>query len=91
MKEVHFDEVLGRVWLKTPFLIEGSDTPSRAALMTGCDSIRSGLSLVAVAGTDISLAVKRKTTWQRCCMIAGYATAIFGKWHLGAQTNIQPQ
>ena len=39
----------------TQFLVEPGCTPSRAALTTGRYSIRSGLSLVAVEGTDISL------------------------------------
>src|SRR6187402_1786150 len=39
----------------TQYLVEPSCTPSRAALMTGRYSIRSGLSLVAVAGSTFSL------------------------------------
>ena len=74
----------------TQFLVEPSCTPSRAALMTGRYSIRSGLSLVAVAGTPISLPAN-EITMAEMLHDAGYATAIFGKWHLGAQTYSQPQ
>jgi arylsulfatase A-like enzyme len=72
------------------FLVEPACTPSRAALMTGRYSIRSGLSLVAVEGTDISLPAK-EITMAEMLREAGYATAIFGKWHLGAQIYSQPQ
>ena len=74
----------------TQFLVEPSCTPSRAALMTGRYSIRSGLSLVAVPGTTFSLPA-REITMAEMLRDAGYATAIFGKWHLGAQTYSQPQ
>src|SRR5215212_8610549 len=74
----------------TQFLVEPSCTPSRAAFMTGRYSIRSGLSLVAVEGTDISLPA-REVTMAEMLREAGYATAIFGKWHLGAQPYSQPQ
>lgn len=74
----------------TQFLVEPSCTPSRAALMTGRYSIRSGLSLVAVAGTDISLPAN-EVTMAEMLHDAGYATAIYGKWHLGGQIYSQPQ
>ncbi len=74
----------------TQFLVEPSCTPSRAALMTGRYSIRSGLSLVAVAGTPFSLPAD-EITMAEMLHDAGYATAIFGKWHLGGQTYSQPQ
>jgi arylsulfatase len=74
----------------TQFLVEPACTPSRAALMTGRYSIRSGLSLVAVAGTAISLPAT-EITMAEMLRDAGYATAIFGKWHLGAQPYSQPQ
>jgi arylsulfatase A-like enzyme len=74
----------------TQFLVEPACTPSRAALMTGRYSIRSGLSLVAVPGTAISLPAS-EITLAEVLRDAGYATAIFGKWHLGAQPYSQPQ
>jgi arylsulfatase A-like enzyme len=74
----------------TQFLVEPACTPSRAALMTGRYSIRSGLSLVAVEGTDFSLPTK-EITMAEMLHDAGYATAIFGKWHLGDKPYSQPQ
>ena len=74
----------------TQFLVEPSCTPSRAALMTGRYSIRSGLSLVAVKGTTFSLPASEVTLAEALHDI-GYATAIFGKWHLGAEVYSQPQ
>ena len=74
----------------TQFLVEPACTPSRAALMTARYSIRSGLSLVAVEGTTFSLPAK-EITMAEMLHDAGYATAIFGKWHLGAQPYSQPQ
>ena len=74
----------------TQFLVEPGCTPSRAALMTGRYSIRSGLSLVAVAGSPISLPAM-EITIAEMLRDAGYATAMFGKWHLGDQPYSQPQ
>src|SRR5262245_63013487 len=73
----------------TQFLVEPACTPSRAALMTGRYSIRSGLSLVAVAGTPYSLPAS-EITMADMLRDAGYATAIFGTWHLGSQSYSQP-
>ena len=66
----------------TQFLVEPSCTPSRAALMTGQYSIRNGLSLAAIPGTPNTLSASAYTMGQ-LFKSAGYATALFGKWHLG--------
>jgi arylsulfatase len=86
----HIDRLAGEGLRLTQFLVEPACTPSRAALMTARYSIRSGLSLVAVEGTDISLPAK-EITMAEMLHDVGYATAIFGKWHLGAQPYSQPQ
>ncbi len=58
------------------FNVEFSCTVSRAALMTGRYAIRSG----AAQNTGITL---WETTIAEALKGAGYATALFGKWHLG--------
>lgn len=68
----------------TQFLVEPGCTPSRAATMTGRYSIRSGLSLVLVPGTPNTLQDKEVTLGELMKSV-GYATAYYGKWHLGVQ------
>jgi arylsulfatase A-like enzyme len=65
----------------TQFLVEPACTPSRAALMTGQYSIRNGLSLVAIEGSPATLP-GRAFTMGELFKTSGYATAIYGKWHL---------
>jgi arylsulfatase len=73
----------------TQFLVEPACTPSRAALMTGQYSIRSGLSLIAVEGSPNTLSA-RAVTMGEMFKGVGYATAIFGKWHLGSEPRSLP-
>ena len=73
----------------TQFLVEPACTPSRAALMTGQYSIRNGLSLIAVEGSPYTLS-KRAFTMGDMFKREGYATAIFGKWHLGSARQSLP-
>src|ERR1700740_1883555 len=73
----------------TQFLVEPACTPSRAALMTGQYSIRNGLSLIAIEGSPYTLPASAFTMGQ-FFKDAGYATAIFGKWHLGSAPQSLP-
>jgi arylsulfatase len=73
----------------TQFLVEPACTPSRAALMTGQYSIRNGLSLIAIEGSPYTLP-ERAFTMGELFKGAGYATAIFGKWHLGSAPQSLP-
>ena len=73
----------------TQFLVEPACTPSRAALMTGQYSIRNGLSLIIIPGTASTLPANAFTMGQMFKGL-GYATAIFGKWHLGAEPQSLP-
>lgn len=81
---------LAREGLKlTQFLVEPGCTPSRAALMTGRYSIREGLSLVLAPGSENTLSAKSYTMGDMFHGL-GYATAIFGKWHLGEDSYSLP-
>jgi arylsulfatase len=73
----------------TQYLVEPACTPSRAALMTGAYSIRNGLSLVVIPNTSNTLGANVPTMGQ-LFKGQGYATAIFGKWHLGQNPESLP-
>jgi arylsulfatase len=57
--------------------------------MTGQYSIRNGLSLVIIEGSPNTLPA-RAFTMGDMFKGAGYATAIFGKWHLGSEPQSLP-
>ena len=67
----------------TNFNVEAQCTPSRSALLTGRFSIRSGTHSVPIGG-----GLEGMTQWEitiaETLSATGYATAAFGKWHLGS-------
>jgi arylsulfatase len=67
----------------TQYLVEPACTPSRTALLTGRYSQRVGLSTVIIGGTPNTLQ-PGEVTLGELFKSAGYATALAGKWHLGA-------
>ena len=69
-------------------------TPSRAALMTGCYPKRIDMAMgsnfgVLLAGDPKGLN-PNEITIAEVLKTAGYKTGIFGKWHLGDQTEFLP-
>jgi len=64
------------------FAPEAQCTPSRSALMTGRYAIRSGNYTVALAGSEGGLVAWERTMGD-VLSARGYATACFGKWHIG--------
>jgi arylsulfatase len=66
----------------TNFNVEVQCTPSRSALMTGRYAIRSGNGTVPI-GEGIYGLVQWEITMAEMLSDAGYATGMFGKWHLG--------
>lgn len=66
----------------TNFNVEVQCTPSRSALMTGRYAIRSGNATVPI-GEGVYGLVQWEVTMAEMLSSNGYATAMFGKWHLG--------
>ena len=65
------------------FNVEAQCTPSRSALMTGRFSIRSGTYEVPIGGVPDGL-TQWEITIAELLSGRGYATGMWGKWHLGS-------
>lgn len=66
-----------------------SCTPSRAALMTGCYPQRVGLPNVIGPNSKVGISNSEKTIAEILKPL-GYATACYGKWHLGDSPKFLP-
>jgi arylsulfatase A-like enzyme len=64
------------------FNVEAQCTPSRSALLTGRHAIRSGTGAIPIAGADGL--TRWESTIAQLLSDAGYATGMWGKWHLGS-------
>ncbi|MBP87197.1 MAG: arylsulfatase [Planctomycetaceae bacterium] len=91
----------GHPWIKTPsldslydtstrftrFLVSPTCSPTRSALMTGRHPMRNGVTHTILERERMTL---NATTLPQVLKEAGYATGIFGKWHLGDEEPYQP-
>lgn len=72
----------------TDFHVSPTCAPTRCALMTGRHEFKSGVTHTILERERMSL---KAVTIAQVLHDAGYATGIFGKWHLGDQEAYQPE
>ncbi|SIO58214.1 arylsulfatase [Singulisphaera sp. GP187] len=71
----------------TDFHASPTCAPTRAALMTGRHEFKSGVTHTILERERLSL---KATTLAQVLKSRGYATGVFGKWHLGDEDAYQP-
>jgi arylsulfatase len=71
----------------TDFHVSPTCAPTRSALMTGRHEFKNGVTHTILERERMTL---KATTIAQVLKSAGYATGIFGKWHLGDEAAYQP-
>lgn len=87
IKTPHLDRLHREGARFTDFHVSPTCSPTRAALMTGRHEFKSGVTHTVFERERLSL---KATTLAQVLKSAGYATGVFGKWHLGDEDAYQP-
>ncbi len=88
LKTPHLDRLHAEGRRFTDFHVSPTCAPTRSALLTGRHEFKSGVTHTILERERLSL---KATTLAQILQSAGYATGIFGKWHLGDEAEYQPQ
>jgi arylsulfatase A-like enzyme len=70
--------------------VEAQCTPTRSAILTGRHPVRSGTFKVPFPGQGLSGIAPWEYTLAELLSDSGYATALYGKWHLGEHKGRLP-
>ena len=71
----------------TDFQVSPTCSPTRSAIMTGRHEFKNGVTHTILERERLTL---QATTLPQILQSAGYKTGIFGKWHLGDESEYQP-
>ena len=82
----NIDQLASEGLRMTNFNVQNQCTPTRSALHTGRLPIRSGTQKVPAPGEPDGLA-RWEYTIAELLSDAGYATALYGKWHIGSKVG----
>ncbi len=86
----HLDQMAREGMRFTDFVVSSAVcSASRSALLTGCYHVRVGISGALGPGAGIGIS-DQEVTLAEICKSQGYATACFGKWHLGHHPRFLP-
>ncbi|MDF0653075.1 MAG: arylsulfatase [Nitrospira sp.] len=88
-KTPHIDRIAKEGMLFTDYYAENSCTAGRSTFITGQSPLRTGLSKVGIPGAPVGLQ-KVDITIAEALKAHGYATAQFGKNHLGDKNEYLP-
>lgn len=83
----HLDRLRGESVRFTNFFVSPTCAPTRSALLSGRHEFRNGVTHTILERERLALSA---VTLPQVLQTAGYATGIFGKWHLGDELEYQP-
>lgn len=87
IKTPHLDRLYDESAHFEDFHVSPTCSPTRAAIMTGRHEFKNGVTHTILERERLTLSA---TTIAQVLQRAGYATGIFGKWHLGDEDAYQP-
>lgn len=88
LKTPHLDRLHDESLRFTDFHVSPTCAPTRSCLMTGRHEFRNGVTHTILERERMPLSA---FTLAQALKSAGYATGIFGKWHLGDEAAYQPE
>ncbi len=88
IKTPHLDRLYDESAHFEDFHVSPTCSPTRAAIMTGRHEFKSGITHTILERERLA---PTATTIAQVLRRAGYATGIFGKWHLGDEDAYQPE